>query len=66
MGGVQLNVGYHFSDYVAIRGGYEVLFLSGLATADNQLNGVNGNYYQVQTSGSAVIDGAHLGVEVTY
>lgn len=66
MGGVALNLGYHLNDYVVLRGGYEALFLSGLALASDQINGVNGNYYRVQTSGSAVIDGAHLGVEVTY
>jgi hypothetical protein len=66
MGGIGLNVGYYVTDEIRIRCGYDVLFLSNLALADQQLEGFSNGLYQVQTNGSAVIHGANLGLEFAF
>jgi long-subunit fatty acid transport protein len=66
MGGIGLNVGYYVTDEIRIRCGYDVLFLSNLALADQQLQGFSNGLYQVQTNGSAVIHGANLGLEFAF
>ena len=67
MGGIGVNAGFHITDEIAIRAGYEVLFLSNLALSQEQINGIsNTNLYHVQTDGTAVIQSAHAGVEIAF
>jgi len=67
MGGIGVNAGYHITDEIAVRAGYEALFLSNLALSPEQINGISStNLYHVQTDGSAVIQSAQLGVEIAF
>jgi len=67
LGGAGIDIGYHLNNYVSIHGGYELVYLSGLALAQEQVNGIGaGGYYQVQTGGSALIEAAHLGLEIAF
>ncbi|MGA2254205.1 MAG: hypothetical protein ABSG53_06040 [Thermoguttaceae bacterium] len=67
MGGIGLDVGYHVTDEIAIRVGYDILFLSNLALSQEQVNGISGtNSYHVQTDGTALIQSAHAGLEIAF
>ena len=67
-----------FMGSVAVRGrrcitshlnlifGYEAMFMSGLALAPEQVDGVRGGTFQVQTDGSVIVHGGHVGLELTY
>jgi hypothetical protein len=67
LGGVGLNAGYHLTDEITVRAGYEVLYLSNLALAPEQVNGIAGpNVYHVQMNGTAVIQAAHAGLEIAF
>ncbi len=66
MGGVGVEGGWHLTKEVAIRSGYDVLFLSGLALGPEQINGVANGWYRVQTNGSACVQSVHAGVEVAF
>ncbi|MGO9113475.1 MAG: hypothetical protein ACLP9L_29950, partial [Thermoguttaceae bacterium] len=62
MGGVGIDTGWHITDEIAIRVGYDALFLSNLALGPEQINGVKNGWYHVQTDGSAVIQSVHTGL----
>ena len=49
-----------------INAGYDFVVVSGLALAPSQINGINGNFYEVQTSGSIVEEAVHVGLEFAY
>jgi len=67
LGGVGVSAGYHITDEVSIRGGYEVLFLTNMALSEEQVNGISStNQYHVQTNGTATIQSGHLGVEIAF
>ena len=67
MGGIGVSAGFHITDEIALRAGYDVLFLSDLALSQEQINGITGtNLYHVQTDGSAVIQSAYAGLEIDF
>ena len=67
MGGIGVNAGYHITDEIAVRVGYEVLFLSNLALSQEQVNGISStNLYHVQTDGTALIQAGHVGLEIAF
>jgi hypothetical protein len=66
LGGVGVNAGYHLTDEIVITAGYDVLFLSNLALAQEQVNGISNNWYHVQTDGSALIQSVHTGLEIAF
>jgi hypothetical protein len=66
MGGLGVDGCYHLTDEVMLCCGYDVLFLSNLALGPEQINGLNNNWYHVQTNGSAVIQSVSLGLEVAF
>ncbi len=66
LGGVGVDAGWHVTNEVAIRTGYDVLFLSDLALGPEQINGLVNNWYRVQTNGSACIQSVHAGLEVAF
>jgi hypothetical protein len=66
MGGVGIDAGWHITDEIAFRAGYEVLVLSNLALGPEQINGLSNNWYRVQTDGSACIQSVHAGLEIGF
>lgn len=66
LGGVSLDLGYRLTQSIVVRGGYEVLFLSGLALAQDQAYGINGGVYEVQTDGSVLLHSARIGLECAF
>jgi hypothetical protein len=66
MGGVGVNAGYHLTDEIVITAGYDVLFLSNLALAQEQVNGISNAWYHVQTDGTAIIQSVRTGVEIAF
>ena len=66
LGGVGVNAGYHVTDEITICVGYDVLFLSNLALAQDQVNGINNAWYHVQTKGSALIQSVHTGMQIAF
>lgn len=66
MGGAGLNCDYHITDHFLLTAGYDVTVVTGLALAPQQVNGISGNFYEVQTSGSIFLQAAHVGLEFSY
>ena len=66
LGGVGVNAGYHVTDEITICVGYDALFLSNLALAQDQVNGINNAWYHVQTTGSALIQSVHTGMQIAF
>jgi hypothetical protein len=66
LGGVGVEAGWHVTKEIAIRSGYDVLFLSNLALGPEQINGLSNGWYRVQTNGSACVQSAHSGVEIAF
>jgi hypothetical protein len=66
LGGLGVNAGYRVTDEVTISIGYDVLFLTNLALAREQVLGVNNGMYQVQANGSALLQSVRTGVEISF
>ncbi len=66
LGGLGVDVGYHVTDEIAIRTGYDVLYLSNLALGPEQVSGISNSWYHVQTNGTACIQSVHAGLEITF
>jgi hypothetical protein len=66
LGGIGVDAGYHVTDEITISAGYEVLFLTNLALAQEQLIGINAGMYHVQTNGSALIQSVRMGLEIAF
>ncbi len=66
LGGLGIDAGYHVTDEISICAGYDVVFLNNLALGQEQINGVSNNWYHVQTSGSAVLQAVHTGLEIAF
>lgn len=66
MGSVALNGRRYLTPHIDIVFGYEVMFMSGLALAPEQVNGVRDGTYDIQTDGSIITHGGHVGLELTY
>ena len=61
-----VNAGYHFTDEISLRVGYDVLYLSNLALGPEQINGLSNDWYHVQTNGTALIQSVHSGLEIAF
>jgi hypothetical protein len=58
---------YQWTDNIALRGGYQLLWLEGIATAPDQVAALDIiNASGIDTTGSAFYHGALLGVEVSW
>ncbi|MCA9153226.1 MAG: hypothetical protein KDA38_00500 [Planctomycetales bacterium] len=57
---------FALTNCLAMRAGYEVMYLSGLALSPEQIDGVIGNSYRVKTDGCALLHGGWLGLEAIY
>ncbi len=66
MGGVGIDAGFHLTDEVSLFLGYDVVFLTNLALGPEQINGLNNNWYHVQTDGTAVLQAVHTGLEISF
>ncbi len=64
----QTGVGlvYRINDNIRIRGGWEVLFLSGVALAPEQAGAIIGATYNVENNGSMIANGGNAGFEFVY
>lgn len=67
--GLKATIGV--TDYINIVGGYEVLFLSGVALSADQTQGLRVNtlgetVYKARTNGSVVAHGGNLGLELLW
>jgi len=65
VGQIGLGGMYRLTDHVRLRGGWDVIFLSGVALAPEQFAQVNGTY-AVNNDGTVVINGGHIGLELVY
>jgi hypothetical protein len=67
-GGLGLRGGVSLTDYINLVGGYEVNFLSGVGVSGEQASGVSrdllGNLAYGVTTGTMIIHGANVGLEV--
>jgi hypothetical protein len=59
---------YQLTDHLALRGGYQLLWLSGVAVASEQIPQLNftANSFQPDTSHGAFFHGALVGLEATW
>jgi len=64
----QTGVGlvYRINDHIRIRGGWEVLFLSGVALAPEQATAVIGSVYNVENNGNMIANGGNAGLEFVF
>jgi hypothetical protein len=67
--GLRASVG--LTDYINLIGGYEVLFLSGVALSADQVDGLSTNIlgetsYRARTNGSVIAHGGNLGLEILW
>ncbi len=66
VGHTGLGLVYRISDNLRIRGGWEVLFLSGVALAPEQATAVIGSTYNVDNNGNMIANGGNAGIEFVY
>jgi hypothetical protein len=68
LGEIGLTVSYQFTKYLALRAGYQVLWISGVALAPNQIPATDFMAGQagVDTSGSLLCHGANAGLEARW
>lgn len=64
VGDVALNTSYRLTDHIALRGGYQLLWLTDVAEASNQGAAFAGS--ALNTDGHPFYHGATVGVEVTW
>ncbi len=64
----QTGVGlvYRINDSIRIRGGWEVLFLSGVALAPEQAAAVIGSVYNIENNGNMIANGGNAGIEIVF
>lgn len=67
--GLRASVG--LTDYINLIGGYEILFLTGVALSADQVDGLSTNIlgetsYRVRTNGSVIAHGGNLGLEILW
>ena len=65
-GGLNLTAGYWVNDCVRLYGGYELLWISGLALAPTQQKGLTLENYHFKHDGDLLLHGAKVGVEFCY
>lgn len=71
LGELGVNAAYQINSHLALRAGYEILWLSGVATAGRQASGTFGNGLQgmnldVNGNSSVLYHGANAGLEVSW
>lgn len=70
-GGIGFRGILPLTDYIRLVGGYEVLFLKGVALGNEQVNGVTTDIYDnlvytIDAGATAIIHGTNAGLEVTW
>ena len=67
MGDINLTAAYQFSEHVAIRGGYELLWVQDLALSSQQAATTTASHTQdaITTLGQLFYNGATFGVELS-
>ncbi|MBL4885645.1 MAG: hypothetical protein JKY95_14075 [Planctomycetaceae bacterium] len=66
VGQAGLGTVFRLTDNIRLRGGWEVLFLSGVAIAPEQAAAVIGSTYNVENDGSMIANGGNIGLEFVY
>jgi hypothetical protein len=68
VGDINVTAAYHFGEHVAIRGGYELLWVEGLALASKQAAIATANHTQnaISTAGHLFYNGATFGLDLTW
>lgn len=66
VGGVAVKAGLRLTHHLRLIGGYEGIFVSGVALAPEQAAGLRDGEYQVNTDGNVIVHGANVGLELTY
>ena len=66
VGGVAVKAGLKLTEHLRLIGGYEGIFVSGVALAPEQAGGVRDGTYEVNTDGNVIVHGANVGLELTY
>lgn len=68
IGELGLNLTFNVTSHIALRGGYQVLWLSGIATAPGQLasTSANAGTTTVNATDSMFLHGANAGLELTW
>ncbi|MCA8982923.1 MAG: hypothetical protein KDA76_04110 [Planctomycetaceae bacterium] len=66
VGQVGLGTTYRVNDYLRLRAGWEVLFLSGVALAPDQVANPLAGSYLLNNDGDLVANGGYVGLELTF
>ena len=66
VGGLAVKAGLRLTDHLQLIGGYEGIFISGVALAPEQANSFRNGQYEVNTDGNVIVHGANFGLELTY
>jgi hypothetical protein len=67
LGEIGVNASYQLTPHIAVRGGYQVMWLTGMALAPDQISATDfAGQTAVNSSGTLFCHGAHAGLEVTW
>lgn len=64
--GTSLDAGFWVTDHLRLYGGYEIMFISGVALSPEQESGIVGNQFSIQHDGDVILQGAKAGFEFLY
>lgn len=66
VGSTSLEAGYWVTNWARLYGGYEVVFINGVALSPEQEAGMSGNAYMLKHDGDLILHGAKVGMEFLY
>jgi hypothetical protein len=69
LGEAGLVATYQFGPHVAVRGGYQLMYVDGVALASRQISSTDlltTQFAAIETSGSVLYHGANIGLELTW
>jgi hypothetical protein len=66
VGDVSLAAVFQITPHMALRGGYQLLWLSGVATATDELQNLDNEYFRTYTDSHVFFHGAMVGLEGTW
>jgi hypothetical protein len=66
VGDVSLAAVFQITPHMALRGGYQLLWLSGVTTATDELQNLDNEYFRTYTDSHVFFHGAMVGLEGTW
>lgn len=64
--GASIDAGYWVTEWLRLYGGYEVMFINGVALSPEQESGITGTQFRLQHDGDLMMRGAKAGFEILY